>query len=128
MTFGGHFSADFRIPPGLFFSIFGPKGTTELYAAHILNELLCKCASEPRKPPKIVAQRLPKGATKVPKRPSEPQKYLNIDPQSLQTRLEDYQPTIQSPKKTKLQDYKTFRHAMRLAAVRRWAGGSTQSV
>ena len=85
-----------------------------LAATHFYVELLSKCASEPRNPPKMVAQRPPKGAKKVPKRPSEPQKYINIAPQSLQARLQDYQPTIQPKnyKTTRLQDYKTFHHAM----------------
>ena len=81
---------------------------TELNAPHIFGDHLSKSASEPRNPPKMVAQRAPKGAKRVPRRPSEPQKYITIVPQSLQARLHDYQPTIQQKKQnhatTTLQD------------------------
>ena len=70
----------------------------ELSAPHIFGDHLSKSASEPRNPPKMVAQRAPKGAKRVPRRPSEPQKYIPIVPQSLQARLHDYQPTIQQKK------------------------------
>ena len=91
-----------------FFVFFWSEATAELSATHFYVELLSKYASEPRSPPKMVAQRHPKGAKKVPRRPSEPQGYIHIDHQSLQARLQDYQPTIQSKnyKTTRLQDYK----------------------
>ena len=110
-----------------FFSFFWPKGTNNLTATHFYVDLLSKCASEPRNPPKMVAQRPPKGAKKVPKRPSEPQKNSNIDLQSLQARLQHYQPTIQPQKcKTASTNIEKKTHS---ASLRwRWAGGITRSV
>ena len=65
----------------------------------------------------MVARRAPKGAKKVPRRPSEPQKYITIVPQSLQARLQDYQPTIQPKnyKTTSTNIEKNIQHIASLA-------------
>ena len=55
-VFGSLFPPIFGSLRATFFSFFCPEATVELNATHIYVELLAKCASEPRNPPKMVAQ------------------------------------------------------------------------
>ena len=81
----------------------------ELEAAHIFGDHLSKSASEPRNPPKMVAQRAPKGAKKGAQETfgaSKIHHHRSPKPPSKTTRLPAYNTT----KKTKPQVQQIKKH------------------